>query len=240
MAWLLDVDLQGAGTGGESAIYEAGNGVVGFTSQNGDVAAGVASLGFAPASVRFLENDNGSKRGLSDSDQRSAIQPGFDSAPHGTGDFIAVVSTPGVDLSGNSSVTVALAFLTASSDAAFHEATDHAHREWALIAGVTNGGGGIRAEDFRLSQNYPNPFNAGTNIPFTLSGDGIRRVSLEVFNLLGQHVCTLADDLMPTGSHHAGWNGTTDSGHPVPSGVYFARLTVDGSLAQTRQMVLLK
>lgn len=85
---------------------------------------------------------------------------------------------------------------------------------------------------FALEQNYPNPFNPVTMIEFALPKSS--EVKLEVFNVLGQLVETLADRTMPAGRHTIEFNAGSK-----PSGVYFYRLTHRyGSL--TRKMVLLK
>ena len=88
-----------------------------------------------------------------------------------------------------------------------------------------------------LSQNYPNPFNARTTISFALmqSAD----VTLEVFNIVGQKVTVLADDLYQAGHHDIIWDGRDSGGQPVASGVYYYRLTA-GDYSETNRMTLLK
>ncbi|MEL6823147.1 MAG: FlgD immunoglobulin-like domain containing protein, partial [Calditrichota bacterium] len=93
------------------------------------------------------------------------------------------------------------------------------------------------AEGFALEQNYPNPFNPTTTIRFRIPEDA--RVKLEVFNLLGQKVATLVDDLRSAGVSTVNWNGRNAGGAQVSSGIYFYRLEA-GSLVQTRQMLLIK
>lgn len=84
----------------------------------------------------------------------------------------------------------------------------------------------------QLGQNYPNPFNPSTNIPFELSKSGV--VSLEVFNLLGQKVATLTNELYTAGRHTVTWNASSYS-----SGIYFYRLTA-GDVIQTKKLMLIK
>jgi hypothetical protein len=91
--------------------------------------------------------------------------------------------------------------------------------------------------DFALEQNYPNPFNASTRIGFTLAEDAM--VDLAVYNVLGQRVATLMEGLQSAGQHEVVWNGATDHGRTVATGVYFYRLAVAGSI-HTRKMFLLK
>ncbi len=92
-------------------------------------------------------------------------------------------------------------------------------------------------QSFVLDQNYPNPFNPSTNISFTLSKQN--NVELTVFDLLGRHVKTLANQVLPEGDHQISWDGTTDSAVPAPSGVYFYQLKVDNQTS-TKKMILIK
>jgi len=91
--------------------------------------------------------------------------------------------------------------------------------------------------EFILNQNYPNPFNPGTNIEYQLPEAAY--VSIEVFNILGQKVKTLVSEQKEAGYHQARWDGESDSGRDVPSGVYFYRMNA-GSFSQTMKMVMLK
>ncbi|RMG37064.1 MAG: hypothetical protein D6732_07365, partial [Methanobacteriota archaeon] len=104
-------------------------------------------------------------------------------------------------------------------------------------------------DGFELEQNYPNPFNPVTNIDFSLphaSPQGQARITLHVYDIVGQKVKTLVDGTLPAGNHSVQWDGTNDDGQPVASGVYFYHLTIfplEGGLrgvSQTRKMVLLR
>jgi hypothetical protein len=86
-----------------------------------------------------------------------------------------------------------------------------------------------------LQQNWPNPFSGSTQIHYTLDMDS--RVHLSVYNILGERVATLVDELQTAGSHVVRWNGRSASGRELPVGVYFCRFASDGVLA-TRQLVL--
>jgi hypothetical protein len=91
--------------------------------------------------------------------------------------------------------------------------------------------------NFSLYQNYPNPFNANTEIIFDLNAKS--EIVLEVYNIAGQKIATLANGNYDAGSHGVVWNGITDAGKVVSSGVYFYNLKVN-DFSQTRKMVLLK
>jgi len=77
-------------------------------------------------------------------------------------------------------------------------------------------------ENFQLHQNYPNPFNSETAIRFDLPGGcGVR---IDIFDVTGRLVKTLADGPYPAGYHSAVWDGTNSTGVTVSSGIYFYRI----------------
>jgi len=81
-------------------------------------------------------------------------------------------------------------------------------------------------------QNYPNPFNNSTIISFRLLQAA--RVSLNVYDVLGQHVAELHSGYLSAGFHSFQWSGDL-----VPSGVYFYKLTA-GANSEVKTMTLLK
>jgi len=89
-----------------------------------------------------------------------------------------------------------------------------------------------------LSQNYPNPFNPLTAITFTLP-EGAEGAELSVYDVRGRRVRSLSLGDRSPGTQTVVWDGRDDHGRPVPSGTYFARLTVGGK-SLTRKMVLLR
>jgi len=76
----------------------------------------------------------------------------------------------------------------------------------------------------RLNQNYPNPFISITNIPFDLAKK-TTTFSIEIFNIKGEKVKTLASGAKAAGSYSIIWDGSDDSGRKVASGVYFYKMT---------------
>jgi hypothetical protein len=90
----------------------------------------------------------------------------------------------------------------------------------------------------RLLPNYPNPFNPRTTVRFTLSNES--RVRLDIFDVRGRHVATLADGLYDEGESRVTWDGMNDAGGPEASGVYFLRMLAAGRFAETRKITLLK
>jgi hypothetical protein len=89
----------------------------------------------------------------------------------------------------------------------------------------------------RLSPVAPNPFRDRTTISFDLPSAG--RASLMVFDLSGRRVATLANGLLPAGTHTRRWDGRSDSGTLSPAGVYFCRLRSD-AFVETRRMLLMR
>jgi subtilisin family serine protease/PKD repeat protein len=101
----------------------------------------------------------------------------------------------------------------------------------------------VQAVDFMLS-NYPNPFkqtgeyrSLGTTISFTLKEAG--KVTIDIYNLKGQHVKSLVNDSYQAGCHKATWNGRDSKGNKVASGLFFYRMK-SGKYSSTKKMILLK
>ncbi len=90
---------------------------------------------------------------------------------------------------------------------------------------------------FQLYSNYPNPFNPTTTISFDLPKAA--QVKLEIINILGQCVNTLIDETQSAGHFDVVWNGKSENGSAVASGIYFYRLTA-GDFVESRKMTLLK
>lgn len=93
-------------------------------------------------------------------------------------------------------------------------------------------------EQFSLSQNYPNPFNTATRIRYELPEEA--KVTLRIFNMLGQTVRTLAVQKQKAGLNKITWHGRDDAGNEVPSGVYVYRIQVNGVVLGKRKMVVLR
>ncbi len=85
---------------------------------------------------------------------------------------------------------------------------------------------------YSLKQNYPNPFNPATTITYTLAEEN--KVSLKVFDILGNDVATLVNRIESGGSHSVSFVANN-----LPSGIYFYSLRA-GSYSETKKMLLLK
>lgn len=97
--------------------------------------------------------------------------------------------------------------------------------------------GDLLPTEFGLSQNYPNPFNPSTTFDFALPTKA--DVQINVFNVLGQKVATLADKEYAAGTYQVTWDGTNDRGEHIASGVYFYTMKA-GDYTQTRKLMMVK
>lgn len=108
-----------------------------------------------------------------------------------------------------------------------------------------------RPYTFELAQNYPNPFSphgrgaptgaafghTSTQIAFSIPA--AEKVTLKIYNMLGQEVATLVEQKLAAGKHLFVWDGTNRQRRPLASGVYFYRL-VAGELQATKKLLLLR
>lgn len=101
--------------------------------------------------------------------------------------------------------------------------------QWGTIVSVQDHSGDFVA-GVQLEQNYPNPFNSTTTIRFSLPRRS--EYELDVYDVLGRHIRTIANGDVEAGSYSIGFDLWD-----LPSGVYFCRLSV-GSVLATRKMIL--
>jgi hypothetical protein len=105
----------------------------------------------------------------------------------------------------------------------------------ALYSGQTLGVGKNREQipdEFSLEQNFPNPFNPVTRIGFDVPVSGM--VDLKIYNMLGQEIATLVNDVEQPGYHSVEWKAES-----VPSGVYFYRMRAAG-FVMTKKLLLVR
>ncbi len=103
----------------------------------------------------------------------------------------------------------------------------------------------IIPSEFALEQNYPNPFNPLTVIRYQLPvgrfaesperlSESFYNVTLKVYNMLGEEVATLVDEVQSAGYRLVEWDASG-----LPSGIYFYRLTA-GTFTETKTLLLMK
>jgi len=88
-----------------------------------------------------------------------------------------------------------------------------------------------------LFNNYPNPFNPETTIRYSVKETC--PVTIEVYNLKGQLVRTLVNEIKTAGNYSVVWNGRDNNNQPVSSGVYFYKMNT-GKYSSTKKMILMK
>jgi len=96
-------------------------------------------------------------------------------------------------------------------------------------------------EKYALFQNYPNPFNPETTIQFDIpinEEKGVH-VKLNIYNILGQLICTLVDDEKMPGRYTIAWDGRYDSGLSAPNGLYMFKIKA-GEFQKVNKMILIQ
>jgi len=86
--------------------------------------------------------------------------------------------------------------------------------------------------NYLLQQNYPNPFNPTTTIKFTISD--LRFTILKVYDVLGNEVATLVNEVKPAGNYEVDFDGSG-----LPSGIYIYRL-ITANFSDSKKLMLLK
>jgi hypothetical protein len=92
--------------------------------------------------------------------------------------------------------------------------------------------GGLVPKVYELYQNYPNPFNPATTIKFDLPKAGL--VTLKIYDILGNEVAVLLNEVKSAGSYICNYNAGT-----LSSGIYFAKLESTG-FTSVKKMMLVK
>jgi len=86
---------------------------------------------------------------------------------------------------------------------------------------------------FYLNQNYPNPFNPVTTLEFDIAGQGF--ITLSVCDVSGKQIAVLVNERKSPGKYSVEFNG-----NDFTSGVYYYSLSVNGKIADTKKMLLIK
>ena len=101
-----------------------------------------------------------------------------------------------------------------------------------VVGGTSGIGEDKLPSEYQLSQNYPNPFNPETTIDFRIDADS--HVNISIFDINGNLVQELVNEWKASGSHQVKF-----SGHSIPSGIYFYKMTTKG-FADIRKMTLIQ
>ena len=92
-------------------------------------------------------------------------------------------------------------------------------------------------ESFSISQNYPNPFNPITTLNYYLPEESI--VNITIYDLKGNIVKKIVDQIETSGFKSVQWNGTNNKGQSASAGAYIYVIEA-GDFRQTNKMILLK
>jgi arabinan endo-1,5-alpha-L-arabinosidase len=93
-------------------------------------------------------------------------------------------------------------------------------------------GSGLSAVKYSLCQNYPNPFNPSTTIAFDVQERS--RVTLKIYDVIGQELTTLVRETLPAGHHSVQFNAKS-----LASGLYFYSVQMN-AFRDTKKMILLE
>jgi hypothetical protein len=88
-----------------------------------------------------------------------------------------------------------------------------------------------------LGNNYPNPFNPDTKISYSLAEESA--VEITIYNIKGQYIATLVNEIQLPGKYEIVWNGRDGFNREVSSGIYLYRMK-SGSYTSTKKMIMMK
>jgi len=117
-----------------------------------------------------------------------------------------------------------------------------AARSWyeeRAFGGIADAGGAPRDVSPRFAcWNSPNPFNGGTVIGFDV-GQSAPRADLAIYDVSGRLVRRFVGARLVAGTCRIEWDGRDERGNDAPSGMYFARIAVEGRTL-SRKMVIIR
>jgi hypothetical protein len=113
---------------------------------------------------------------------------------------------------------------------------DYATIKYSQPASVETISSNIPGE-FKLLQNFPNPFNPSTTIRFSIPQPQL--VTIKVYDVLGNVITSIVNEELPAGEYKIEFDGHSDEGQNLSSGVYFYQLKA-GDFVTTKKMLLLK
>ncbi|MBA7530076.1 hypothetical protein ES705_22279 [subsurface metagenome] len=112
--------------------------------------------------------------------------------------------------------------------------SDYSNEIEVMITGIQETGAGVPTV-YALSQNYPNPFKTKTGIHYQLPQPNV--VTIVIYNVSGQRIRTLVNEHKGAGFYTVHWNGQSQNGQRVSSGVYFCRM-IAGEYTSVKKILL--
>jgi len=143
---------------------------------------------------------------------------------------VAVMSQEGVPIAAGDSVEFYFGISVGSDPAELIANMQGAYERYQVFTGIAENATAIPSR-IELFQNYPNPFNPETHISFTITRK--EKVTVKIFNMLGQEVQTLVNDELEAGFYDYKLN----SGN-LPSGIYVYQLVTGNSILSKKMMLL--
>lgn len=231
-AYFADFDLAAEG---ESFVYNADLDLLYQMSSSGEM---IGLVGLKNIAAFVTATNESGKTGYTRSQLFSMITTSENQIDFGgPQDRMFMACSQPFDIDPLESRDIAFALVAGMTEAEILDNAVAARQRWDLITDVDDTHVLALPESAELHQNYPNPFNPQTTIGFSL--ESRQDVSLNVYDVTGRKVRTLVNQEMEAGNHSVIWNGESNSGDRVASGVYFYRLETTQS-SHTRKMVLLK
>jgi serine protease len=168
--------------------------------------------------------------GFSKDEKWKTLSSGIGNASAGPSDISEVTSAGPFSIPAGNSIDVAFVITAGNNLDELRTNVDNARTAYAKLTDVD------RAEraplKFYLSQNYPNPFNPGTEIDYEIPEEG--RVTIKVYDILGNFVKTLVDEEKQPGMYHLKLHAAD-----LASGVYFYQLKI-GTYSAAKKIILIK
>jgi len=218
---------------------DAARRVVWITPAGGGECFGVALRGTAPvANLSLINNPTYvyPNQYIDDGDKLRFIKGTYSTpSTSSADDWSAVTSSGPYTFAPGDSIVLEFAMVWGEDEADFLANVDAALA--VDLTGATPVADGPLPVRFALAQNMPNPFNPRTTIRFSLDRES--RVRLGVYDLHGRLVRTLADGVYAGGEHSVVWDGRSDRGDEMPSGLYFVKVE-DGRRVRSRKMMLVR
>jgi hypothetical protein len=121
--------------------------------------------------------------------------------------------------------------------------SDYSQELGVRFIGIDNTGNPLLPSVTEIKSTYPNPFNTNINIGYYLADIGYQptEVKLYIYDIGGRLVRKLVDCRQYPGKYAITWDGKTDGGEQLSSGVYFSRLSVSGiELQKPKKITLMK
>ncbi len=184
------------------------------------------------AGVRGLVNDGNIV--LDRAGKWGWISGGIGQASAGPQDIHTVISSGPYTIGGGATKMVSFAMVGGATLVTMQANADAAKAKWEhirLLVGVEEEREEVPAA-YKLAQNYPNPFNPSTTIRYAIPQ--AESVTLQVFDILGRHVSTSVDEVMPAGEQAVQFNASG-----LASGMYYYRMQ-SGRFSETRKLILLR